>query len=153
MTMTSDSAGGATTHSTDRSTSSFSSSRLTGSPARPHRHCSTSWTGCHPPLRPPRREEGRGRLVEVLELTDPLSDQGGFSYFAGARSGMLGDDDAREAAEAMEPGTVAALIVYENTWAAPFVAAVRNSGGEMIASARIPAADVIAALDALDQTN
>ncbi len=90
---------------------------------------------------------------EVLELTDPLSDQGGFSYFAGARSGMLGDDDAREAAEAMEPGTVAALIVYENTWAAPFVAAVRNSGGEMIASARIPAADVIAALDALDQTN
>jgi len=90
---------------------------------------------------------------DVLELTDPLSDQGGFSYFAGARSGMLGDDDAREAAEAMAPGTVAALIVYENTWAAPFVAAVRNSGGEMVASARIPAADVIAALDALDQTN
>ena len=53
----------------------------------------------------------------------------------------------------MAPGTVAALIVYENTWAAPFVAAVRNSGGEMVASARIPAADVIAALDALDQTD
>lgn len=50
----------------------------------------------------------------------------------------------------MEPGTVAALIVYENLWAAPFVSAVRNSGGELIASARIPATDVIAALDALE---
>jgi hypothetical protein len=45
---------------------------------------------------------------------------------------------------------VAALIVYENTWAAPFVAAVRDSGGELIASTRIPAPDVMEALDALD---
>ena len=51
------------------------------------------------------------------------------------------------------PGTVAALIVYENTWAAPLVAAVRGSGGELVASARIPAADVIAALDALEQND
>ena len=50
----------------------------------------------------------------------------------------------------MTPGTVAALIVYENTWAVPFVGAVRNSGGELIASARIPAPDVMAALDALE---
>lgn len=88
--------------------------------------------------------------VVVLELTDPLVGDGGFSYFAGAQTGLIGDDDVRESAEAMTPGTVAALIVYENTWAAPFVGAVRNSGGELIASARIPAPDVMAALDALE---
>ena len=89
--------------------------------------------------------------VQALELTDPLTGGGGgFQYFAGAQSGLIGDDDIREAAEAMTPGTVAALIIYENTWAVPFVGAVRNSGGELIASARIPAPDVMAALDALD---
>lgn len=89
--------------------------------------------------------------VEALELQDPTG-AGGFSYFAGARSGLLGDDDLREAAEAMEPGTVAALIVYENSWAIPFVRAARNSGGEVIASARIPAQDVMDALEALEPT-
>lgn len=89
--------------------------------------------------------------VEALEVQDPTG-AGGFSYFAGARSGLLGDDDLREAAEAMEPGTVAALIVYENSWAIPFVRAARNSGGEVIASARIPAQDVMDALEALEPT-
>lgn len=87
--------------------------------------------------------------VEALELTDPRL-VAGFTAFAGARSGLLSDDDLREAAEAMEPNTVAALIVYENTWAIPFVTAARNSGGELIASARIPAADIMNALDALE---
>ena len=84
--------------------------------------------------------------VELLELTDT----GGFATFAGASSGLLGDDDMREAAAAMQPGKVAALIVYENSWAIPFVTAARNSGGDVIASARIPAADVLAALEALE---
>jgi len=88
--------------------------------------------------------------VDVLEVTDPTSPAGGFAYFHGARSGLLGDDDVAEAAAAMAPGTVAALIVYENTWAAPFVAAARDSGGELIASARIPATEVMAALENLD---
>ena len=88
--------------------------------------------------------------VTGLEVTDPAGPAAGFSYFAGARSGLLGDDDMAAAADAMRPGTVAALIVYENTWAAPFVGAVLRSGGELIASARIPAPDVMAALDALE---
>jgi hypothetical protein len=87
--------------------------------------------------------------VEALELTDP-SGVDGFSYFAGARSGLLGNEDLQEAAGAMEPGTVAALIVYENSWAIPFVAAARNSGGELIASARIPAPVVMEALESLE---
>ncbi len=89
--------------------------------------------------------------VEALELTD-FQGAGGFEHFAGARSGLLRDDDLREAADAMEPDTVAALIVYENSWAIPFVAATRNSGGELIASARIPASDVMDALEALETT-
>jgi hypothetical protein len=91
-------------------------------------------------------DDGR---VDVLEISDPAV-AGAFASFAGARSGLLGDDDVAEAAGAMEPGTVAALIVYENTWARPFVAAARDSGGELVASARIPAADVIAAAEALE---
>ena len=87
--------------------------------------------------------------VEALELADPAGVDG-FSYFAGARSGLLEDDDVREAAGAMKPGTVAALIVYENAWAIPFVAAATRSGGELIASQRIPAPDVMAALENLE---
>ncbi len=89
--------------------------------------------------------------VEALELADPTGVDG-FSYFAGSRSGLLGNEDLRDAAEAMQPGTVAALIVYENTWAIPFVAAARNSGGELIASARIPAPDIMAVLESLEPT-
>jgi hypothetical protein len=75
---------------------------------------------------------------------------GGFTQLAGARSGLLTDEDMHQAAEAMEPGRLAALIVYENTWAIPFVAAARESGGELIAGARLPAQDVMDALDALE---
>lgn len=88
--------------------------------------------------------------IEVLELTDPGGPGEAFSYFAGARSGLLDENDIAEASVAIMPGRVAALIVYENTWAAPFVAAVRESKGELVASTRIPAPDVMAALDALD---
>lgn len=88
--------------------------------------------------------------VEAVAITDPRGANSGFEYFAGSRSGLLQDDDMREAAEAMQLNTLAALIVYENLWAIPFVKAVRNSGGELIASDRIPASDVMAALDALE---
>lgn len=88
--------------------------------------------------------------VAGVEVTDPAGPGAGFEYFAGARSGLLGDEDMRAAAEAMRPGTVAALIVYENAWAVPFVGAVLDSGGELIASARIPAPEVMAALDDLE---
>lgn len=75
---------------------------------------------------------------------------GSFAAFAGARSGLLGDDDIAEAAAALDPGTVAVLLVFENTWAAPFVGAAVRAGGQVVATARIPAQDVIEALDALE---
>ena len=87
--------------------------------------------------------------VQAMEIKDSPFGQG-FQYFEGARSGLLGNEDMQEAADAMAPGTVAALLVYENSWAAPFVAAARNSGGEVIAAGRIPATAVMEALDALE---
>jgi hypothetical protein len=86
-----------------------------------------------------------------IDITDLDAESfGGFAAFSGARSGLLGDDDLAEAADALAPGTVAALIVYENTWAVPFVTAARNAGAELIASARIPADVLNDVLDELD---
>jgi len=86
----------------------------------------------------------------ALDLADDVDQVGGFADLAGVRSGLLTDEEMYEAATTMEPGTLAVLIVYENTWAVPFVAAAMESGGELIASARIPAQDVMDALDALE---
>jgi hypothetical protein len=75
---------------------------------------------------------------------------GAYAELAWVGSGLLTEDDMREAAGAMQPGTLAVLIVYENTWAVPFIAAAKESGGELIAGARIPAQDVMDALESLD---
>lgn len=93
-------------------------------------------------------DDGSVFAIDIAESAE--SRVGSFTELAGARSGLLSDDDMREAGSAMEPGTLAALIIYENTWAVPFVAAAMESGGQLIASARIPAPDVMAALDALE---
>jgi hypothetical protein len=88
--------------------------------------------------------------VYALDLADDGDRLGGFADLAGGRSGLLTDEEMYEAAATMQPGTLAVLIVYENTWAVPFVAAAMESGGELIAGARIPAQAVMDALDALD---
>jgi hypothetical protein len=75
---------------------------------------------------------------------------GDFTVFAGASSGLLGQGDVETAAGAIEPGSAAVMIVYENRWAAPFAAAVRRNGGVLVASERIPAQDLIEALDAAE---
>jgi Family of unknown function (DUF6325) len=75
---------------------------------------------------------------------------GSFSVFEGASSGLLGEDDVATAAAAIEPGTAVVMIVYENRWAAPFAAAVRRNGGVVIENQRIPVADLLDALDAVD---
>jgi len=86
----------------------------------------------------------------AVDLAEASGQAGGFADLSGARSGILADDDLAQAASAMEPGTLAGLIVYENTWAIPFVAAAMESGGQMIAGGRIPAEDVMEALEALE---
>lgn len=86
-----------------------------------------------------------------FDLADLDADTAGdFTAFAGATTGLLDDDDVAVAAAEIEPGAAAVMIVYENRWAAPFVAAVRRNGGEVIASERIGVQQLIDALDAAE---
>lgn len=73
--------------------------------------------------------------------------------FRGAQTGLIGDQDTRVAAEGMEPGSAGVMIVFENTWAAPFVSAVFRNGGHLIAYERIGAEDLLEAVEALDATD
>jgi len=75
---------------------------------------------------------------------------GDLTVFAGASSGMLDDDDVSRVAAEIEPGSAALLLVYENTWAAHFIAAVRRNGGELIANQRVGVQQLIDALDAAE---
>jgi hypothetical protein len=86
-----------------------------------------------------------------FEATDLEPDKiGDFRIFEGASSGLLGEDDVATASEALDPGSAAVMIVYENRWAAPLAAAVRRNGGVVVANERIPAQDVMEALDAAE---
>ncbi len=75
---------------------------------------------------------------------------GDLAVFAGATTGLLGDEDVAQAAAEIEPGSAAAMIVYENRWAAPFISAVRRNGGVLIANHRVGVQDLIEALDAAE---
>lgn len=70
--------------------------------------------------------------------------------FEGASSGVLGEDDYNEAGAALEPGTSAAILVYENRWAEPFATALRRSGAQLVASGRIPVTTLLEKLDELE---
>jgi hypothetical protein len=72
------------------------------------------------------------------------------ALFEGAASGMLDAESLGEAAEALDPGTAAGVLVYENVWATPFAAALRRSGGQLVGSGHIPVQALMAALDVLE---
>jgi hypothetical protein len=91
--------------------------------------------------------------VSALDLGDLKQASAAFAEFEGASSGLLGFDDLEEAGTALDPGTSAAVIVWENRWAAPVATALRRSGGQLVASGRIPVQAVLAALDAVEVTN
>jgi hypothetical protein len=106
-------------------------------------------------------------IIRILDVAFLVKDQDGstatisldelapaeFSDFAGASSGLLGQDDLEDAASALNPGTSAAVLVWENRWAAPVAVAVRRSGGQLAASGRIPVQAIIASLEAVEATN
>jgi hypothetical protein len=95
-------------------------------------------------------KDGEGNLT-VMELADLDGDgELDLAVFEGVRSGVLGEDDVAEAASAMEPDTSGVFLLYENVWAAPFAVAVREAGGQLVASGRIPVQSIIAALDDLE---
>lgn len=91
------------------------------------------------------RKDQDGNVTElVIEDTT-------FSEFMGARSGLLGDDDLADAAALVPPGTTAALLVYENSWAVPFVAAAVDAGGRLVATSRLTAQEINDALDVVER--
>lgn len=94
-----------------------------------------------------KEEDGSVTRIEFAEVTEQIAE---FSYFHGAPSGLLQESDLTEAAAALEPGTAAALLIFENAWAAPFASAVRRSGGQLVASGRIPVQDLLDTLDAVE---
>jgi hypothetical protein len=91
-----------------------------------------------------KAEDGAVAGIEIKDLGEEVEE---LKVFEGASSGLLTDDDVSEASGALEPGTSAALLVYENRWAAPFATAVRRSGGQLVAGGRIPVQAVLAALE------
>ena len=88
--------------------------------------------------------------VSGLELGELKQVAEAFAAFEGASSGLLGFEDLREAASVLEPGTSAAVLVWENRWAAPVAVALRRSGGQLVASGRLPTQAILAALDAVE---
>ena len=90
-------------------------------------------------------EDGSVSGIELGELEQVAA---AFAEFEGASSGLLGFDDLQEAAAALDPGTSAAVLVWENRWAAPVAVALRRSGGQLVASGRIPVQAILASLDA-----
>ena len=94
-----------------------------------------------------KAEDGSVAGLDISDLGEEVEEM---KVFEGAASGLLSDEDTAEAADALERGTSAALLVYENRWAAPFAAAVRRSGGQLVADGRIPVQALLAALDAAE---
>ena len=93
-----------------------------------------------------QNEDGTFSGFEAKDLEpDRIGD---FKEFEGASSGLLGHEDVRTAAQAIEPGSAAVMIAYENRWAAPFAAAVRRNGGVLVDTQRIPVQDLLEALEA-----
>jgi hypothetical protein len=92
-------------------------------------------------------EDGSVGRLEIADVGDAVQE---YAVFEGASSGLLSEEDTDEAAKALETGTSAALLVFENRWAAPFATAVRRSGGQLVASGRIPIQAMLAALDAAE---
>ena len=89
--------------------------------------------------------------VSGLELSDVDGDgELDLSVFEGASSGLLGEEDIQEAGNALAPDSSAGILVYENVWAAPLASEIRRSGGQLVASGRIPVQQVLAALDAIE---
>jgi hypothetical protein len=87
--------------------------------------------------------------LEAFELSDlDEGEIGGFREYESELAMLLSEEDVTSLAAAIEPGSSAAVLVWENTWAAPFASAVRRSGGQLVASGRIPIQALLAAVEA-----
>jgi Family of unknown function (DUF6325) len=91
-----------------------------------------------------KNEDG---TVDAAELSD-IEELGELQAVEAQLAELLAADDVENLAAAMEPGSTAGVLIWENLWAAPFGSAVRRSGGQLIASGRIPIQAIIASIEA-----
>jgi hypothetical protein len=92
-----------------------------------------------------KEEDGSYDALEFDEIED--SALGDLREFERELADVLSEEDIISAADALEPGSTAGLLVYENLWAAPFASAVRRSGGQLVADGRIPVQALLAVLE------
>ena len=89
--------------------------------------------------------------IEASELSD-VGELGELQALEAQLAELLAEEDIVHLAAAMEPGSTAGVLIWENLWAAPFAAAARRSGGQLIANGRIPIQAIIASIEADDPT-
>ena len=86
--------------------------------------------------------------VTALQIADFDGDGDlDLAVFEGASSGLLGDDDMNDAGSVIEPNSSAGILIYENRWAAPFAAALRRGGAELVASGRVSPTDLLSSIE------
>lgn len=90
-------------------------------------------------------DDGSLGFFELSDLDE--SEIGGLRAYETALAALLTEEDVEAVAAAVEPGSTAALLVWENSWAAPFASAVRHAGGQLVASGRIPVQALLAAIE------
>ncbi len=86
-------------------------------------------------------------VVEAMELSD-VDDLGPLQAIEAELAELLAADDVEHLAAAMDPGSTAGVLIWENLWAAPFASAARRSGGQLIANGRIPIQAILASIEA-----
>jgi len=84
-----------------------------------------------------------------MELSD-IGELGALETLEANLAELLAEDDVEHLAAAMDPGSTAGVLIWENLWAAPFASAARRSGGQLIANGRIPIQAIIASIEADD---
>lgn len=97
--------------------------------------------------------KGEDGSIIAVDLGEGNGAGAGFEEFEGAASGLITQEDLEDAAQALAPGTSAAVLVWENRWAAPVAVALRRSGGQLVASGRIPIQAILAALEETELTS
>jgi hypothetical protein len=85
--------------------------------------------------------------VEAMELSD-IAELGELETLEAELAELLAEEDIEHLAAAMDPGSTAGVLIWENLWAAPFASAARRSGGQLIATGRIPIQAIIASIEA-----
>ena len=97
-----------------------------------------------------KEQDGSVEAAELHEVDE--SDVGELRALEADLAMLLAEEEVEEVGKALEPGSIAAVLVYENSWAAPFASSVRRSGGQLVANGRIPTQALLAALEADQET-